>query len=43
MTQDVYMGRKVRNPAAAEALERAFEDPGSTEVRLFCHQLRPRH
>jgi hypothetical protein len=28
MTQDVYMGRKVRNPAAAEALERAFEDPG---------------
>jgi hypothetical protein len=27
MTQDVYMGRKIRNPAAAEALERAFDDP----------------
>lgn len=27
MTQDVYLGRKVRNPAAAAALERAFEAP----------------
>jgi integrase len=27
MTQDVYMGRKAQNPGAAEALERAFEDP----------------
>jgi len=25
MTQDVYMGRKVASPAAAEALERAFD------------------
>jgi integrase len=27
MTQDIYMGRKARNPGAAEALDRAFEDP----------------
>ena len=27
MTQDVYMGRKIRNPRAAEVLERAFDDP----------------
>ena len=26
MTQDVYMARKVANPAAAEALERALPD-----------------
>lgn len=28
ITQDVYLGRRAANPAAAEALERAFEDPG---------------
>lgn len=27
MTQDVYVARKVANPAAAEALERALPDP----------------
>ncbi|GAA3128945.1 integrase [Kribbella aluminosa] len=27
ITQDVYMGRRAANPAAAEALERAFDDP----------------
>ncbi|MFI7067060.1 helix-turn-helix domain-containing protein [Kribbella sp. NPDC050124] len=27
ITQDVYLGRRAANPAAAEALERAFEDP----------------
>jgi hypothetical protein len=27
MTQAIYMGWKARNPGAAEALERAFEDP----------------
>jgi len=25
MTQDVYMGRKIANPAAAQALEHAFD------------------
>jgi hypothetical protein len=28
MIQDVYMGRKARNPAAAEVLEHAFDEPG---------------
>ena len=27
MTQDVYMGRKLKNPGAAEALERLLDDP----------------
>ena len=27
ITQDVYMGRRAANPAAAEALEQAFDDP----------------
>jgi integrase len=27
MTQDIYLGRKVQNRGAAEALERAFDDP----------------
>lgn len=27
ITQDVYLGRRAANPAAAEALERAFDDP----------------
>ncbi|WP_328522632.1 helix-turn-helix domain-containing protein [Kribbella sp. NBC_00359] len=27
ITQDVYMGRRAANPAAAEALESAFDDP----------------
>lgn len=27
ITQDIYLARKSANPAAAEALERAFEDP----------------
>jgi hypothetical protein len=27
ITQDIYMGRQAANPAAAAALERAFEDP----------------
>ncbi len=27
ITQDVYLGRRAANPAAAEALEQAFEDP----------------
>jgi hypothetical protein len=27
ITQDVYMGRQAANPAAARALEQAFEDP----------------
>jgi len=28
ITQDIYMGRQAANPAAAQALEQAFEDPG---------------
>jgi integrase len=27
ITQDIYMGRQAANPAAAEALQQAFEDP----------------
>jgi integrase len=27
ITQDIYMGRKSANPAAAQALEQAFDDP----------------
>ena len=27
ITQDIYMGRQAANPAAAQALEQAFEDP----------------
>jgi integrase len=27
ITQDIYLGRQAANPAAAQALERAFEDP----------------
>jgi integrase len=27
ITQDIYLARRVANPAAAQALQQAFEDP----------------
>lgn len=35
MTQDVYMGRRSRNPAAAKSLEQAFEDPSGQKRGVY--------
>jgi integrase len=35
ITQDIYMGRQAANPAAAQALEQAFDDPDGHEEGLL--------